>query len=392
MHTDTTTTDATTTDATTTPAPRRGRRLRTPVRPPSARATALALLLAVGGLLTACDPPTRPVPPDAPSCQGLRPTIIGTDGNDRISGTGERDVIHALGGNDYVNAVAGNDVVCGGSGKDELLGGADADVIDGGQDPGNVLIGQTGADIVSYSAWTSAVTVDLRAQVGGSGDRILDIENVTGSPHFDHITGDHNPNHLNGFGGGDMIYGLGGNDTLLPGGKAGQETYLVPGYGDDYVEGGDAFDYVAYTDGPAVVVDLGTGWGRGVGVDRLIKVDGVVGSRQNDTIYGGPGNDKINAEAGDDVIDGRGGDDVLDGHDGVDTATWQTASTGVLVDLPNRRAIGQGTDTVQYVENVTGTRWDDALTGTTGPNVINGSSGVDICVGGGGGDTLQGCP
>jgi Ca2+-binding RTX toxin-like protein len=374
----------------TTPGPGR---LRTPVRPPR-RLAVLALVLAVGGLLTACDPtPPRPIPPNAPSCQGLRPTIIGTEGRDRITGTGERDVIHALGGDDYVNAVAGNDVVCGGTGKDELLGGADADVIDGGQDPGNVLIGQTGADIVSYSAWTTGVTVNLFDQVGGSGDRILDVENVTGTPHFDHITGDNAPNHLNGFGGGDMIYGLGGDDTLLPGGVAGQDTYLVPGNGNDYVEGGAASDMVAYTDGPAVVADLGTGWGRtGGGVDRLIAIDGVHGSKYDDTIYGGPGDDEINAEAGNDLVDGRGGNDLVDGHMGVDTATWSTASTGVIVDLAAGSASGQGVDTIRDVENVTGSRWDDALSGTSGPNVINGSSGVDLCVGNGGGDTLRDCP
>lgn len=83
-------------------------------------------MLAVGGLLTACDPAPRPVPPNAPSCQGLRPTIVGTEGSDRITGTGGRDIIHALGGNDVVNAIAGDDVVCGGPGKDELSDGADA--------------------------------------------------------------------------------------------------------------------------------------------------------------------------------------------------------------------------------------------------------------------------
>lgn len=107
--------------------------------------------------------------------------------------------------------------------------------------------------------------VSLIEGTGGSGDQLIDLENVTGTKQYDQIVGDHQPNHLNGFGGGDMIYGLNGDDWLVPGAAAGIETYLVPGHGNDYVEGGPSFDFVSYIDGPGSVVDLG---GRRPGRER----------------------------------------------------------------------------------------------------------------------------
>jgi dipeptidyl aminopeptidase/acylaminoacyl peptidase len=75
----------------------------------------------------------------ASPCGGRTPTILGTEGADRIAGTAAADVIAALGGKDTVTALKGNDIVCGGPGKDKLKGGPGKDK----------LLGQQGRDTLT---------------------------------------------------------------------------------------------------------------------------------------------------------------------------------------------------------------------------------------------------
>ncbi|WP_236834087.1 ExeM/NucH family extracellular endonuclease [Blastococcus sp. KM273129] len=87
-------------------------------------------------------------------CQGLLPTIRGTEGRDKLSGTEGRDVIMGLGGDDVIRGRGGDDVVCGGAGDDRIAGENGDDVLSGGfgddrLDGGNgsdVLIGGPGTD------------------------------------------------------------------------------------------------------------------------------------------------------------------------------------------------------------------------------------------------------
>lgn len=80
-------------------------------------------------------------------CDGLPPTMLGTDGDDVIVGTPGSDVIHGLGGRDTIKGLGGDDVICGGAGPDRLLGGAGDDVLIGG--PGSDrLRGGAGTDKV----------------------------------------------------------------------------------------------------------------------------------------------------------------------------------------------------------------------------------------------------
>lgn len=65
-------------------------------------------------------------------CNGLKPTIIGTTGNDVISGTKGRDIIHGLSGNDNINGGNDNDIICGGEGQDALSGSSGNDGLNGG--------------------------------------------------------------------------------------------------------------------------------------------------------------------------------------------------------------------------------------------------------------------
>lgn len=102
-------------------------------------------------------------PVGKPLCNGLVPTIGGTDTDDSIYGTDGPDVIVAFGGDDTVFAGAGNDFVCGGKGDDTLHGEGDADALFG-QGGADVLFGDAGNDVLKGGA--GADTLD-----GGTGTK-----------------------------------------------------------------------------------------------------------------------------------------------------------------------------------------------------------------------------
>lgn len=87
----------------------------------------------------------------APTCRGVRATIIGTPGNDTLLGTSRPDVIVALGGNDRIVSRAGRDLICAGAGRDYVDAGTAADRVFGG--PGrDRLLGRGGPDLLKGSS------------------------------------------------------------------------------------------------------------------------------------------------------------------------------------------------------------------------------------------------
>jgi predicted extracellular nuclease len=78
-------------------------------------------------------------------CNGLLPTIRGTDGDDVLVGGLGRDVIVGLGGDDVVLDLSGADVICGGTGNDTVFGGLGDDVLLGGYGD-DLLSGDFGSD------------------------------------------------------------------------------------------------------------------------------------------------------------------------------------------------------------------------------------------------------
>ncbi|WP_432573074.1 ExeM/NucH family extracellular endonuclease [Kineococcus sp. SYSU DK005] len=90
-------------------------------------------------------------------CQGLVPTIRGTEGNDVLKGTNGRDVVMGMGGNDVITGGNGDDVICGGAGDDVISGGNGDDVLLGGFGADR-LSGENGADVL----------------IGGPGTDVLD--------------------------------------------------------------------------------------------------------------------------------------------------------------------------------------------------------------------------
>ena len=109
-----------------------------------------------------------------------------------------------------------------------------------------------------------------------------------------------------------------------------------------------------------------------------------------DTVRGGAGNDGIDAGAGDDLMAGGAGDDSINGSGGPDTATFADSAAGVTVNLATETATGQGSDTVENIDNVIGSALDDRITGSSRANRLEGGNGDDRLFGLGGNDNLLG--
>ncbi|HEX2593424.1 MAG TPA: PQQ-dependent sugar dehydrogenase [Rhizomicrobium sp.] len=111
----------------------------------------------------------------------------------------------------------------------------------------------------------------------------------------------------------------------------------------------------------------------------------------NDLLYGGSGDDKLYGGIGDDVLTGGVGNDLLNGGPDRDTASYASARSSVFVSLANTSAqntVGAGIDTLQSIENLTGSGFNDVLTGDSGANVLTGGRGLDFLSGNGGSDTF----
>jgi Ca2+-binding RTX toxin-like protein len=143
-----------------------------------------------------------------------------------------------------LNAGAGDDVVFtggssakvfGGDGNDRFVSGIAGDIFDGG----------SGSDTIDYSAYASAVTVNLAATSangsGAGGDQLINIEHVLGTAFGDTLTGNELANQVRGGEGSDSIGGGAGNDALY--GDAGNDV-IAGGDGADLIEGGGGQDSV----------------------------------------------------------------------------------------------------------------------------------------------------
>lgn len=191
----------------------------------------------------------------APTCGGLKATIVGNDKANAITGTPQRDVIASRGGNDTVRGIGGNDVICGGDGADTILGGdgndriwgeadllridqfgrvvkkgdsisggAGDDTIDLGYDPRPASEGtQVQLDGVAYADAPAPVVVDFRASttvpVAADGnDTVTGFDGgirLVGSPLGDTVKGTNSADVVSGRGGDDTIFGRGGDDVLV---------------------------------------------------------------------------------------------------------------------------------------------------------------------------------
>jgi Ca2+-binding RTX toxin-like protein len=343
--------------------------------------------------------------------------LTGGDGNDQLTGDLGNDILDGGLGSDFLDGGDGDDQLYGGLGKDTLLGGTGNDALDGGDDD-DQLSGGAGNDVLLGGAGND--TLD-----GGDGNDSLD-----GGDGNDQLAGGLGDDQLTGGNGNDVLAGDAGNDILdgglgddqLSGGTG--DDQLSGGLGNDTLSGNDGNDRLDGGDGNDVL-NGGAGDDQlagGIGDDQLsgeagndrltgdLGNDTLNGGADDDQLFGGAGDDQLNGEAGNDRLDGGDNSDRLDGGlgndiliggngadqliggDGVDTALYTTSGTGVTVNL----ATGQGSggeaegDTLQSIENVDGSAFDDVLIGNGDNNVLNGQEGNDTFYGGNGADQLIG--
>ena len=337
------------------------------------------------------------------------------EGKDRLAGieiviaeSGHRDVLRGDGDDNRFYAGSGLDRTFGMGGNDVFMVDESDDVHDGG----------AGIDEITFQyTYTSAVVNLLSGSALGRGsDKLVDIENATGSSGDDILAGDRGPNVLRGLSGQDNIRGGDGDDVLRGGlnaiGSPDRIDTLAGGAGDDIIDGGapedvdhrgnivDGNDEVNFSSANSgVQVDLRLGQATGEGNDKLIRIEDVVGSGSDDVIVGDFGNNEINGSAGNDVIEGlhgedelegSPGDDSFDGGVGFDILEFNYSASSVNVDLMTGLATGQGNDTVAGIENLRGTIFDDTLLGDDNVNFITGNVGDDVIGGRGGDDDLYG--
>ncbi|MEI6573176.1 MAG: hypothetical protein WCO61_06505 [Alphaproteobacteria bacterium] len=320
----------------------------------------------------------------------------------------------------------------GGDGADTLIGGLGLDTLDGG----NAASGNSGIDWVDYSYVGNGNTLSLgiNALLSGNGgtatvsagvdvDTLVNIENIIGSQFADTITGDGMNNSLNGLAGNDSISGGTttsgtGNDFLL--GGLGSDT-IIGGDGNDTMEGNGsgqadnaALDIVSYAyltsanSGVSVTLNgttasLATVTSVSVNgsvtttitteTDRLINIEGLVGSTGNDTLigdrftntlFGGAGNDFLLGGAGSNTLNGGTGADTVDYSAANNNITFNIASTGTVALSGTQSDGGSFSDSVISIEGIITGSGDDTVIGDNVANYFRGNGGNDYFDGGAG--------
>jgi Ca2+-binding RTX toxin-like protein len=278
---------------------------------------------------------------------------------------GDRGVDLMQGGSseDQMNGQDGNDTERGGAGVDRF-----------GAEPGDdILNGQTGdSDSVSYAGASGPVALSLENEsnpdgISGESDRLVDVENATGSGFSDSMGGSAKSNVLRGGLGRDTLDGREGDD-VLDGGEEG-----------DIIRGGDgANDRVTYANRTlpvSVTLDDRQGDGN-PGTDGTTEnvdddIENIDGGAASDTLRAQSAKvvaNTINGGAGDDVLDGGlGGNDRLDGQAGNDQLGSSFGDDVLL----------GGND-------------DDTLAADSGNDTLKGQNGDDRLDGGNGGDEIDG--
>jgi Ca2+-binding RTX toxin-like protein len=338
-----------------------------------------------------------------PVCDGLRATIVGTNGDDTINGTPGHDIIAALGGNDTIYGRGQNDLICtgdgddlawGDGGNDRIFGGDGHDLLDGGNGDDFVDGGAGRFDGAAFFDESAPVTgsLDTGTATGQGSDTFTNVEQLHGGKFDDILTGNASDNGLFGNSGNDKVSGGDGNDSLSG------------GFGDDVIDGGNGtFDSVSFWDatGP-VTASLATGTSSGgdEGSDSFTNVEVLNGGPYSDTLtgndgdnslWGAGGNDTLTGAGGNDFVDGGAGDDTMDGGgQQFDAAAFFDESGPVTASLATGTATGDGSDTFTNVRQLHGGDFADTFNGDGADNSLFGNGGNDTLSAGDGSDNISG--
>ncbi len=310
---------------------------------------------------------------DVAFIEGNKVTVIGKPYSRICAGKG-RQIINAGKGTSFTDAGPGDDKIIlhpssnnnkayGGTGDDEIIGSNGHDFIYGS--PENTPGGSGDSDRLEGGGGNDHIF-----DYGGNGNKLF---GDTGSDQL-HSLGNA-VSELHGGNGTDFLYSNGGktaggtleklfgeqgNDRLMAN-KPGTNgpAYLDGGEGDDQIRGTSLGDTIIYNSGIKKV------WGEGG--DDLFVTSG----RGQGTFEGGAGRDTISFAA----------------H----TPSERPGSiSGVMVDLAAGRSLGFSGYSLDGIENVIGSAFDDEIEGSPGQdNVLQGGLGNDV-ISGNSGDTIDG--
>lgn len=279
--------------------------------------------------------------------------------NDDMFGKEDNDTLYGMRGNDRLFGGSGNDTLIGGAGDDDIFGdsGNDRMVYESGDD---TFDGGSGTDTLAFRSVVFVTGAFDAVSTALEGPRSIGIDyNVATGAVRD--------------AGGDSIGTLSltsvekltftSQDDIVTNNNTGRTIQTFGGQ--DTVRGGAGAD----------VIDLGTG------------NDFVDGGRGNDTLIGGAGTDEISFASWNDVTVPSG-------------STFSTLISLVspfagpggasLVSVNGRAGGTLETDALSGFENVTGSKFNDAITGTDSANRLRGENGDDVLSGKGGVDTITG--
>jgi Ca2+-binding RTX toxin-like protein len=209
------------------------------------------------------------------------------------------------------------------SGIENLTGGASSDAFNlaDGAGVSGTLNGGGGANTLRFTAYTSAVTVDLQARTATNVGSFGGITSVVGGGGADTLLGPDT----------DVVWKV----TTDNAGKVGSAKFssfenLTGGSGNDTftfsngksvagaIDGGsgtNTLNFAAYT--TAVLVDLNAGTGTGVG-GVISNITNVAGGSGNDVLVGNAAANQLTGNAGRDILIGGLGADTVSGGAGDD--------------------------------------------------------------------------
>jgi Ca2+-binding RTX toxin-like protein len=306
--------------------------------------------------------------------------FVGSGSSSTLFNTGNGDQAGRIGGNDVFDAAGGNATLLGGDGNDLFTGGPGNDLIQGNDGNDTVIAsggsdtidGGGGVNLLDFSNWNAAVTVNLAAGTATGGtlnDQIANFTQIKGTKYNDNITGDNQ---------GDLILLGDGNNTVHDG--SGNDS-IFAGAGNNYIDAGDGNNTVSAGGGNNSIL-------AGIGADSITTGDGansIDAGDGNDTILAGNGNNTIYGRGGADSISAGIGRNYIDAGDGND---WVSAGGG-----NNTIYGGTGNDTILAGDGnnlIFGGDDDDRIVTGNGANTVDGGSGNDYISTGSGADSITG--
>gem|GEM_PF-5325858 len=273
-------------------------------------------------------------------------TVIGTSQSDSLVGTSGDDVFNITGSNNN-GSIGGSALTF--QSFENLRGeaGNDSFIFANGLGVSGTVDGGANNDSLDYSAYTTAVGVNLVTNTATNTVGATAIEGVSGGSGNDSLTGNSGANTLIGNSGNDTLTDGSGNDSLD--GGANDDTYiLTPGSADVLADigGVDVLDF-SLSVGP-ITIDLDSPAVQAVRASHTLQLSGTL-----ENFVGSPANDIVTAAdlGAARSINGNGGDDTF--RHGDNTAhNWQINST-------NTGTVGNTSFTA--IESLTGGTGDDSF-------------------------------